>query len=169
MLRKAGYRMGIVGIEIQRREAAEEVWELQHPAYRVEAALIGVPDLPPLQDTIQSLQACGETFVGYRNEEGDLVGVVAYERIRSNEYTLSRMMVHPDFMRQGIGTLLLEHLLTTEKLKSCVWSVTAEIRNLPAIALYERFGFARRMTFSPIEGIEMVKLIRLPSGGITPT
>ncbi len=38
--------MEITPLDIRQREAAEEVWALQHPAYRVEADLIGVADLP---------------------------------------------------------------------------------------------------------------------------
>ncbi|WP_239618431.1 GNAT family N-acetyltransferase [Cohnella mopanensis] len=154
--------MGIAVIEIKRREVAEEVWALQHPAYRIEAALIGVPDLPPLQDTIQSLQACGEIFIGFRNEEGELLGAVSYERERLGDLTICRLMVHPDYLRQGIATRMLEYLFSDQR-NLCMWSVMAEIRNLPAIALYERLGFVRHETFKPIAGIEMVKLIRLPS------
>lgn len=61
--------MEIKPLDIRLQEAAEEVWALQHPAYRVEAELIGVADLPPLRDTIQTLQSCGESFLGCWNEE----------------------------------------------------------------------------------------------------
>lgn len=153
--------MGVVSIDIREREAAEEVWALQHRAYRIEAALIGVADLPPLQDTIQSLQDCGETFLGYRDDDGDLVGAVSFERDKAGHYTICRLMVHPDRLRRGIGSVLLEHLLS-EHPHSFPWTVTAEIRNLPALALYERFGFIRLENFKPTLGIEMVRLIRPP-------
>ena len=140
---------------------AEEVWALQHPAYRAEAVLIGVSDLPPLRDTIQSLQVCGETFLGYRDENGDLVGAVSYERETAESYTICRLMVHPDFHRQGIGSSLLQHLLSEKQHnKGITWTVTAEIRNLPAIALYERYGFVRIDSFKPIQGIELIRLVR---------
>ncbi|MCD9026080.1 GNAT family N-acetyltransferase [Cohnella silvisoli] len=157
--------MGIVSLNIKEQEAAEEVWALQHPAYRVEAALIGVADLPPLQDTVKSLQTCGETFWGYRDDDsGELVGAVSYEREREGErrYTICRLMVHPDFMRRGIGRLMMEHILSDTP-NSAAWTVTAEIRNLPAIILYERFGFMRSETFEPIPGITMLRLERAPN------
>jgi len=156
--------MKIQSLNIRLRETAEEVWALQHPAYRVEAALIGVADLPPLRDTIQTLQNCGEIFLGCRNEEGELVGAVSYETDGPGRFTICRVMVHPDFMRQGIGAKLLEAALTAE-LSSTIWSVTAEIRNLPALRLYERFGFERAETFEPVPEITMVRLVRQPASG----
>ncbi|WP_256761254.1 GNAT family N-acetyltransferase [Cohnella sp. WQ 127256] len=153
--------MGVILLDIRQQEVAEEVWALQHPAYRIEAALIGVADLPPLQDTIQSLQACGESFWGYRNQDGELIGAISYEREKSGYYTICRLMVHPDCLRQGIGSTLMEHLLS-ELPPSTFWTVTAEVRNMPAIILYERFGFVRYETFKPIPGIEMLQLKRAP-------
>jgi len=141
---------------------AEEVWALQHPAYRAEAALIGVSDLPPLRDTIQSLRECGETFLGYREDNGDLVGAVSYEQEEENElYTICRLMVHPDFHRQGIGRTLLQRLLHGEQVNQAItWTVTAEARNYPAIALYEGFGFVRLDSFEPMKGIKLIRLVR---------
>ncbi|MCC2686142.1 MAG: GCN5-related N-acetyltransferase [Paenibacillaceae bacterium] len=49
-------------------------------------------------------------------------------------------MVHPDFMRQGIASALLEHLLAAYP-QSPLFTVTVNARNAPAIALYEKFGF----------------------------
>ncbi len=153
--------MGIVSLDITQLEAAEEIWALQHPAYRVEAALIGVADLPPLRDTVQTLRACGETFWGYRDDGGDLIGAVSFEREQEGQYTLCRLMVHPNFLRRGVGSSLIEHILTLMP-NHTVLTVTAEIRNLPAIALYERYGFVRYETFKPTTEITMLRLIRSP-------
>ncbi|WP_186438531.1 GNAT family N-acetyltransferase [Cohnella terricola] len=152
--------MNIVRLDIRDRGTAEEIWALQHPAYRLEAALIGVSDLPPLRDTAESLQACGENFLGCLNDEDEIVGAVSYEREREEFCTICRLMVHPDYLRRGIGSMLLERLLSEEP-QSLVWEVTAEIRNYPALALYERFGFERQDTLKPIPEIEMVRLVRL--------
>ncbi len=154
--------MEIQRFDIRLRESAEEVWALQHPAYRIEAALIGVADLPPLQDTIQTLQRCGESFLGCRNEEGELVGAVSYERDGPIRFTICRMMVRPDCMRQGIGAKLMDGVLAAEP-PSSAWSVTAEIRNDPALRLYERYGFEREETFKPVPEITMVRLTRKPA------
>ncbi|XID95893.1 GNAT family N-acetyltransferase [Paenibacillaceae bacterium WGS1546] len=154
----------IVELDIRDADTAEEVWALQHPAYRAEAALIGVADLPPLQDTVRTLQACGETFLGLRNAEGELAGAVSYEQEEAGRYAICRMMVHPDCMRRGIGSRLLGRLLSGLP-ATAEWTVTAEIRNVPAIALYEKFGFVRRESFKPVPDIEMVRFVKPPSKG----
>jgi len=160
--------MTIVELDIRNAETAEEVWALQHPAYRLEAALIGVADLPPLRDTVVTLQSCGESFLGFREEDGELVGALSYEREGPNGYAICRMMVHPDRLRRGIASKLIGRMLAGE-LSGAEWSVTAEVRNAPAIALYERFGFGRRETFSPIPGIEMARMVRPSPAGAPPT
>jgi ribosomal protein S18 acetylase RimI-like enzyme len=153
--------MGIVSLNIKDRNTAEEVWALQHPAYRAEAALIGVLDLPPLQDTIQSLQSCGESFFGYRVPEGELAGAVSFEQEEELQYTLCRLMVHPKYFRKGIGGQLVNHLLSALP-PAATCNVTAEIRNVPAIKLYERAGFVRTETFQPVFDITMVRMQHRP-------
>ncbi|RED56717.1 GNAT family N-acetyltransferase [Cohnella lupini] len=148
-------------LDIRDKEIAEEIWALQHPAYRVEAELIGVSELPPLSDTVASIQACGETFLGCRDAQGDLVGAISYEKEKDGRFTICRVMVDPGYHRQGIGKQLLQRLLA-EQSPGALWSVTAEVRNIPAIGLYERFGFVGQDTFSPMQGIELLRLVRYP-------
>ncbi|MBB6672656.1 GNAT family N-acetyltransferase [Cohnella nanjingensis] len=148
----------IMQLDLRKTEVAEELWLLQHAAYRVEAALIGVPDLPPLRDTVATLQAARETFWGCRDEEGELIGVIATERENETE-VIARMMVHPSRFRQGIAGKLLGHVLQASP-ASTPWEVTAEERNLPAIALYERFGFREAGRFRPREDIGMIRMVR---------
>ncbi|WP_276357782.1 GNAT family N-acetyltransferase [Cohnella caldifontis] len=150
--------MDIRRLDLRDRELAEELWALQHAAYRQEADLIGVPSLPPLQDTVQSLQNCGETFYGCFGDDGELVGAVSTEA-EDGGMTVCRMMVHPARFRQGIGSRLMSYVLSeTPSVRE--WTVTAEIRNLPAIRLYERHGFLPGGTFQPAPDITMVRLSR---------
>jgi len=155
----------IVALNLSQADIAEELWALQHAAYREEARLIGVAvsELPPLQDTVLSLQACPETFYGYRTEDGGLVGAIAVEANANNNaasaaFVISRMMVHPEHFRQGIGRRLVEHALAQQP--RAAWEVTAETRNAPAIALYERCGFKRGESFRPAPNIEMIRFAR---------
>ncbi len=153
--------MDVVALDIRDNEIAEEIWALQHPAYRIEAELIGVADLPPLRDTVASIQACGETFLGCRDPNGELVGAISCEREKAGLYTICRVMVNPSNHRQGIGKMLMQRLLSDQS-PEATWTVTAEVRNHPAIALYEWFGFVGQETFSPLPGIELLRLVRYP-------
>ena len=74
----------------------------------------------------------GERIVGYIG----YLGVI-------DEYEITNVAVSPDCRRQGIGAALLSTLLTQAKSRG-VLRVTLDVRvsNTPAIALYEKFGFA---------------------------
>ena len=63
-------------IDISNSKNAEDVLNIQIPSYKVEAEIIGSYEIPPLKDTVYTLQHCGETFFGfYENEE--LCGVIS--------------------------------------------------------------------------------------------
>ncbi|MEK5482790.1 hypothetical protein [Viridibacillus sp. FSL R5-0888] len=52
-------------IDISNSKNAVDVLNIQIPSYKVEAEIIGSYDIPPLKDTVYTLQHCGETFFGY--------------------------------------------------------------------------------------------------------
>lgn len=145
-------------IQMKDADAAEEVWALQHAAYRVEAAIIGVWETPPLRDTVESLRESRETFCGFRSQDGELAGVISYGQEQDGQYVVYRLMVHPDYFRQGIGSRLLAHLL--DVIPARHWAVTAEARNSPALALYEKAGFTKQSSFHPAPGITLYRLER---------
>ncbi|THF72979.1 GNAT family N-acetyltransferase [Cohnella fermenti] len=154
-------------IELLRTEdrfAAEELWSLQHAAYRVEAALIGVADLPPLRDTIETIGVSRGIVWGARDEDGELAGAIEIEE-GARELTIAKLMVHPAFFRRGIGSALLNHALAAYPVGKA-WLVTAEVRNKPAIALYEKAGFRADYTFQPREDITMQLMRREERPGL---
>ena len=146
-------------INMKDKETAEEVWALQHAAYRAEAELIGFADLPPLRDTVESLRASEERFCGMRSPDGELAGAVSYEPADGG-YVVCRLMVHPDRFRQGVGSRLLAYVLALHP--EAEWTVTAADRNRPALTLYAKAGFRPCGTFEPSPGIRLVRLRRTP-------
>lgn len=155
--------MTIQRLDLADAETAEELWAMQHAAYRQEAALIGVPDLPPLRDTVESLRTCGEVFYGYRGDDGVLAGAVSLEEEPGGRFAICRMMVDPERQRQGIGSRLLEHVLAELPVGREI-EVTAEARNRPAIRLYERLGFEAEDTFHPDPRVSMIRFVRTVPG-----
>ncbi|WP_394138664.1 GNAT family N-acetyltransferase [Cytobacillus oceanisediminis] len=126
-------------IDIRDRKAAEEVLSVQIPSYKVEAELIECSDIPPLKDTVDTLQKCGETFFGYYLNEA-LCGAISLKE-ENNIIDIHRLIVHPDHFRKGIAQKLLEFIESIEGIKSLIISTGS--KNTPAINFYEKNGFKK--------------------------
>lgn len=75
-------------------------------------------------------------------KEEKVVGYCLYQQL-FEQAEIFRIATHPDYQRQGIAAQLLEALfaaLTAQGGESLLLEVRAD--NVPAIALYERYGFA---------------------------
>lgn len=131
----------IMRLSLQNQDVVEQLWSLQHAAYRLEAAAIGLTEVPPLQDTFDSIRDSEVQIYGELTEDGELLGaIVTVPAGSSKTLEIARLMIHPDHLRQGIGASLMDYVLTNHSdTKSFV--VTAGTRNLPAVSLYRKFGF----------------------------
>ncbi|WP_214627819.1 GNAT family N-acetyltransferase [Paenibacillus agaridevorans] len=135
---------------------AAAILDVQLPAYRIEAELLGFDGIPALRDTVADIMACNETFVGYRDGE-NLLGLIAYEK-SGPELDICRLVVHPSAFRRGIATKLLEHVLEREAPDRATVSTGKE--NGPAIALYKRFGFTEKREIEVAPGFFISSLVR---------
>lgn len=156
-MKQKGKEGMIQEIDIEADEWAEAVLLLQFRSYAVEARLIGFLDLPPLQDTVATLQQCGERFFGYMKRE-QLAGAISYERIEKT-VQICRLMVDPDFFRQGIASALIEFVCHKEQNASEI-IVTTGSTNMPALRLYQRHGFREVEQMRMPEGIFLTKLVK---------
>ncbi|PAF34021.1 GNAT family N-acetyltransferase, partial [Terribacillus saccharophilus] len=84
-------------IDIRNIKCAADVLNIQIPSYKVEAEIIGTYDIPPLKDTVYTLQHCGENFFGYY-ENGNLYGVVSI-KVDDVVVDIHRLIVHPNQFR----------------------------------------------------------------------
>ncbi|WP_235179015.1 GNAT family N-acetyltransferase [Bacillus cihuensis] len=91
----------IKAINVKLKKTAREVLQIQLPAYQIEAQLINFYEIPPLKDTVETIQASEEQFFGYFIEN-QLVGFISLEEIDKN-INICRMVVHPSFFRKGIA------------------------------------------------------------------
>ncbi|MFD5826573.1 GNAT family N-acetyltransferase [Lentzea sp. NPDC060358] len=110
-----------------------ELWTVQRLAYAVEAGIIGFDGIPPLHESLDDLRACGETFLGVRDDEG-LAGAVSYQ-LDGSTVDICRLVVHPRAFRRGVATKLLDALPDGPQ------TVSTGSRNEPALALYRGRGF----------------------------
>lgn len=129
----------IIQIDITDHKAAKEVLDIQLLSYKEEAKLLGYDDIPPLQDTITSLQQCQEMFYGYfLNRE--LSGVISI-KVENTVIDIHRLFVHPLHFKKGIARMLLGYVEKSEK----GWGkivVSTGSKNIPAINFYIKNGFS---------------------------
>lgn len=124
-------------IDITSRKIAEDVLNIQLPSYQVEADIIGYDDIPPLKDTVETLQQCGETFYGYYLNE-ELCGAISL-KVEEGEVDIHRLIVHPNHIRKGIAQTLFNYL--ESHLKGNRMIVATGSKNTPAIRFYKKNGF----------------------------
>ena len=127
-------------IDITNHKFAKEVFNIQIPSYKVEAEIIGCHDIPPLRDTVESLQQCGETFFGYYLN-GELCGVISIKTANC-VIDIHRLMVHPKHFRKGIAKNLLD-FVESDKEKSETIIVSTGSENSPAVDFYLKNGFSK--------------------------
>src|SRR5699024_1115966 len=109
----------------------------QIPSYNVEAKIIDFYDIPPLKDTVQSLQQCGETFYGYYLNK-ELCGVISI-KVDDRVIDIHRLMVHPKHFRKGIAKKLLDFIeIELSRFEAIV--VSTGTTNEPAAFFYVRNG-----------------------------
>lgn len=129
-------------IEHAMRADAAAILDLQKLAYASEAQLYGDRGLPPLTQSLDSLRAeFAETVVLKAVAAGVIIGSVRARRI-GDTWQIGRLVVHPDFQGQGLGTRLLR-AIERESGDSRKLELFTGHRSAGNIRLYERLGYVR--------------------------
>ncbi|WP_413300691.1 GNAT family N-acetyltransferase [Bacillus sp. 1P10SD] len=129
----------IKAIDLHNRNLAKELLELQRASYLIEAELINFFEIPPLNESLEELIECKETFLGYF-EEKTLAGAISYT-LDGDELTICRMIVHPDHFRKRIAQKLLSEV-ESRNTQISVYKVSTGKDNPPAKKLYLKNGFS---------------------------
>ena len=150
--------MALERLDLTQQGVAAAVLELQRRAYGIEAELIGSDEIPQLSETLEELQASGETFLGAcAYLEGTLVGAISW-RVDAGVLDLHRLVVDPNRFRAGIGAALVRAALAAEPEADRAVVQTGS-SNEPAKQLYRREGFEE------IDEVEVVPGLRVTRFG----
>lgn len=133
----------------------EQLHALQQQSYTIEQQLLGITPFPPLLETINALATSVDALI-IRLEAGKIVGFLQFETTRE-DVVINKLVVHPNYFRQGIGSDLLETLIETKGSGSI--RVETAAKNQPAVELYQKHGFHKTMKFHAPEGLELVRLM----------
>ncbi|MEK4046777.1 GNAT family N-acetyltransferase [Paenibacillus sp. FSL H8-0048] len=149
----------IVKLNLQDEFTLDELWSLQHKAYRLEAEIIGFRDIPPLLETRDMLSRVTEDFYGCFDETEELLGAVAVMEESPGKLTVTRMMVSPDHFRQGVAGRMLEFIFARYAEMEQFIVSTGKL-NLPAVTLYTKHGFIPAGSEEVAPGVELLELHR---------
>lgn len=139
-------------LQHQNPKTANQIKDVFHQSYSVEAKLLEATDFPPLKRTIESYMNSQNAFYGYF-EHKVLAGIIEIES--KDQYTdINSLVVHPNFFRRGIASKLLDFLL--KKFDSSLYTVETGVKNIPAIALYSKFGFKETKQWDTDFGVRKV-------------
>jgi ribosomal protein S18 acetylase RimI-like enzyme len=127
-------------INHQDRHTAKQILDVQIPAYKIEAQIIGFDGIPQLKDTVETIETSTELFIGYIHEN-QLIAFLSYTK-DENGYQICRLVVQPDFFKQGIARKLLKYFMNEIVRPHEKVIVSTGADNVPAINLYKSEGFA---------------------------
>lgn len=86
---------------------AEEILSLQKLAYRSEAEIYNDFTIPPMTQTLEEIKADFEKQVFLKAVGNERIIGSARARLEEGTCFIGRLIVHPDFQDQGIGTKLM--------------------------------------------------------------
>jgi len=148
-------------IETATRADAAAILALQKLAYLSEARLYDDANLPPLTQTLESLRAdFADSLVLKAVADGVIIGSVRARR-DGDTWRIARLVVHPDFQGQGLGTRLLR-AIERESGGSRKFELFTGHRSAGNIRLYERLGYrrSREQVLSPALTLVFMERVR---------
>lgn len=142
-----------------------KILELQYLAYQSEAKLFNNQKIPPLTQTLKDVEQDYNKGIILKalNEDNIIIGSVRAYCDTSIIY-IGKLMVHPDWQHQGIGTNL---LLEVEKIyPNKIYELFTSSKSENNLRLYKHLGYkifreefvSNELSFVYLKKINMVSL-----------
>ena len=136
---------------------AAQIHAVAQAAYKLEAERIGCAEFPPLRESLDELRQSSDSFLVFQ-QSGSIIGALSFDR-STDPVAITRLVVRPTHLRQGIATALLADLERRLPLMARLTVSTAQT-NRPAVALYQRLGYTADRVSSSAEGIPLLHLTK---------
>lgn len=138
-----------------------EILALQYLAYQSEAALLRNFSIPPLTQSLESMQEEFSRGTILKATEGEtIVGSVrAYEQ--GGTVFIGKLIVHPSHQGKGIGSTLL--LAVEEACPYTRYELFTSSKSERNLRLYERLGYRRFAEQQAAPGLTFVYLEKTPA------
>ena len=127
-------------IKKAQKEDLKEILELQYLSYQSEAKLFNNMDIPPLKQTIEDIYNEFQKGIVLKviDDEDVIIGSVrAYQK--NGTVYISKLMVHPEMQKRGIGTKLL--LEIENEYPNQRYELFTSTKSISNIRLYEKAGY----------------------------
>jgi len=123
-----------------KKEDLPKILDIQYLAYQSEAKLFNNSDIPPLKQTLTDIENEYQKGVIFKalDEDGQIIGSVRGYCEGGTVY-IGKLMVHPRYQGQGIGTKLLIEM--EKEYPDSRYELFTSSRSSKNIALYERLGY----------------------------
>ena len=151
-------------LDHQSTSTARQIHAVQVLAYTQEAQLLGADAFPPLMRSVGEVRSSEEAFLGAFVRD-ELVGAVSVGPDENGvDLCIASLVVAPEWQQQGVGASLIEAVVAQYGTKDL--TVQTGVKNLPALRLYARHGFAEICRW--LVGREPLELIKLrrPAKGV---
>jgi len=125
---------------------AQEILSLQKRAYRSEAEIYDDFSIPPLVQTLDEIKEEFEEYIFLKAaDNGRIRGSVRASLDDSKTCYIGKLIVHPDFQNQGIGTELMNEIEVL--FDNCdSFELFTGHRSIKNIRLYEKLGYSKYKT-----------------------
>ncbi len=135
-------------------DVATNMQKVFYASYSVEAKILKAANFPPLTRSIDQYKFTDTDFYGLKTNK-ELAGIV---EVRRKEFAthIQSLVVHPKYFKQGIASQLMKYVI--KQYDSQLIFVETGIDNIPAIKLYEKFGFKQTKQWDADCEIRKVRL-----------
>ncbi len=133
---------------------ASAIHHIFQKSYRVEAELLKAKNFPPLQRAQESFLESKNIFFGFYMDE-QLAAVIEVA-VTKNATHIQSLVVLPKYFRMGIAGGLISFVLSTFPTR--LFTVETGLKNTPAVALYQKFGFTEVSQWDTDHGVRKIRL-----------